>query len=63
MVALMLWALLSSMVLIYGAAIAAQLEAVRSGDAGPQDAEKVAESEPVSHQQSEEHPPQPVGAR
>jgi len=48
MVALMLWALLSSMVLIYGAAIAAQLEAVRTGDGRPQDQEKVAESEPDS---------------
>ena len=63
MVALMLWALLSSMVLIYGAAIAAQLEAVRSGDAGPQDAEKVAESEPVSVQESEEDSRPRVGAR
>ena len=46
MVALMLWAMLSSMALFYGAAVAAQLEAVRAGRAEPQDEEKVAESEP-----------------
>ena len=46
MVALLLWALLSSTVLIYGAAVAAQLEAVRCGGEGPQDPEKVASSEP-----------------
>jgi len=45
-VALLLWTLLSSVVLIYGAAVAAQLEAVRSGASAPQDEEKVAESEP-----------------
>lgn len=48
MVALMLWAMVSSTVLIYGAAIAAQLEAVRSGDGRPQDGDKVARSEPGS---------------
>jgi YihY family inner membrane protein len=47
MVALMMWALLSSMVFIYGAAVAAQLEAVRSGAREPQDQEKVDESEPL----------------
>ena len=47
MVALMIWSVLSSMVLIYGAAVAAQLEAVRSGHGGPQDQEKVDESEPL----------------
>ncbi|HVM67665.1 MAG TPA: YihY/virulence factor BrkB family protein [Acidimicrobiales bacterium] len=45
-VALLLWTLCSSIVLIYGAAVAAQLEAVRAGASEPQDAEKVAESEP-----------------
>ena len=46
MVALLLWALLSSVAIFFGAAVAAQLEAVRAGAAAPQDAEKVAESEP-----------------
>lgn len=45
-VALMLWALLSSISLLYGAAVAAQLEAVRAHAATPQDAQKVAASEP-----------------
>jgi YihY family inner membrane protein len=58
MVALMLWAVLSSMVVIYGAAIAAQLEAVRSGAREPQDSEKVTESEPMGDRAQ-----QPVGAR
>ncbi len=46
MVALLLWAFLSSVAILFGAAVAAQLEAVRAGAAAPQDAEKVAESEP-----------------
>ncbi len=46
MVALLMWAVLSSTVLIYGAAVAAQLEAVRSDEPEPQDQEKVDESEP-----------------
>jgi YihY family inner membrane protein len=46
MVALLIWALLSAIAILYGAAIAAQLEAVRAGAATPQDAEKVVESEP-----------------
>ncbi len=58
MVALMSWAMLSSTVVIYGAAIAAQLEAVRSGEREPQDSEKVAESEPL-----DDRAQQPVGAR
>ena len=41
-VALLLWALLSSVVVLFGAAVAAQLEAVRAGAAEPQDEEKVA---------------------
>jgi YihY family inner membrane protein len=45
-VALMLWALLMSVSLFFGAAVAAQLEAVRSQAAQPQDPAKVAESEP-----------------
>jgi uncharacterized BrkB/YihY/UPF0761 family membrane protein len=59
MVALMLWALLSSMALIYGSAVAAQLEAVRTGDSGPQDHEKVAESEPDD---ASARRPEPVGS-
>lgn len=44
-VALMLWALLASIALLLGAAIAAQLEAVRAGSATPQSPEKVHASE------------------
>ena len=47
-VALQLWALLSAMAVLYGGAVAAQLEAVRSGARKPQDAAKVADSEPES---------------
>lgn len=46
MIALLLWSLLSSIAVFFGASIAAQLEAVRAGAATPQDAHKVAESEP-----------------
>jgi len=46
MVALLLWSLLSSIALFYGAALAAQLEAVRADAAAPQDMQKVAASEP-----------------
>ena len=45
-VALCLWALLSSIALLYGASVNAQLEAVRAQASAPQDQEKVAESEP-----------------
>jgi uncharacterized BrkB/YihY/UPF0761 family membrane protein len=51
LVALMLWALLSAIAMFFGAAVAAQLEAIRGGDPGPQDAEKVVESEPVTESQ------------
>ncbi len=44
-VALLLWSLLSSIALLFGAAIAAQLESVRAGEPEPQDAAKVAHSE------------------
>ncbi len=47
-VALMMWSLLSSIALLYGAALTAQLEAVRAGQRAPQDSEKVAESDPAS---------------
>lgn len=58
MVALMMWAVLSSTVLIYGAAVAAQLEAVRSDEPEPQDQEKVDESEPL-----DEKAPVPLAAK
>ncbi len=41
-VALMVWALLSAISLLYGASVAAQLEAVRSGDPAVQDPRKAA---------------------
>lgn len=47
-VALLMWSLLSNIALLYGAALAAQLEAVRAGQRAPQDPQKVAESDPVS---------------
>ena len=46
LVALLLWALLSSMALFFGAAVAAQLEGVRAGASSPQDQTKVEASEP-----------------
>lgn len=45
-VALMMWSLLTSISLFFGAAAAAQLEAVRANAAAPQDQAKVAHSEP-----------------
>ncbi len=45
-VALLLWSLLSSIALLYGAAIAAQLESVRAGEPEPQDEDKAEQSEP-----------------
>jgi YihY family inner membrane protein len=47
-VALLVWSLLSSISLFYGAAVAAQLEALRTGVSPPQDAKKVAQSDPAS---------------
>jgi YihY family inner membrane protein len=47
LVALQLWALLSAMAVLYGGAVAAQLEAVRAGRHTPQDPDKVADSEPA----------------
>jgi uncharacterized BrkB/YihY/UPF0761 family membrane protein len=41
MMALLLWALLSSIAILLGAAIAVQLEAVRAGAAEPRDERKV----------------------
>lgn len=57
-VALMLWALLSAIALLYGAAVAAQLEAVREGHGEPQDEIKVEQSEPDAEPQRV-----PAGAR
>ena|SRR2546423_4248531 len=45
-VALLIWALLSSISLLFGGAVAAQLEAVRAGVTEPQDEAKVEHSEP-----------------
>jgi YihY family inner membrane protein len=45
-VALLLWAFLAATALLFGAATAAQLEAVRAGSRQPQDEEKVEHSEP-----------------
>jgi hypothetical protein len=42
----LLWALLAAIALLFGGAVAAQLEAVRAGVREPQDAEKVERSEP-----------------
>ena len=44
--ALLIWALLSSMALFFGASVAAQLEGVRAQAASPQDERKVEASEP-----------------
>jgi YihY family inner membrane protein len=52
LIALLLWCLLSAIALLLGAAVAAQLESVRTGEPAPQDAEKVAESEPDAYQTS-----------
>ena len=46
-VALLVWSLLSSVALLYGAAVAAQLEAVRTANPAPQDMGKVVESDPT----------------
>ena len=53
MVALLIWALLSAIAILYGAAVAAQLEAVRAGVEAPQDEVKVLDSEPAAS--SEDH--------
>jgi uncharacterized BrkB/YihY/UPF0761 family membrane protein len=52
-VALLLWSLLSAVAVLYGGAVAAQLEAVRSGVREPQDREKVDHSEPASKPEAE----------
>jgi YihY family inner membrane protein len=43
MIALLLWALLSSIAILFGAALAAQLEAVRAGVSSPRDEAKIEE--------------------
>jgi YihY family inner membrane protein len=50
-VALLLWSLCSAIAILFGAAVAAQLEAVRAGERPPQDREKVEHSEPASEEQ------------
>jgi YihY family inner membrane protein len=47
-IGVMLWANLSCVVLFYGIAFAAELEAVRAGDGTPRSAAKVIESDPTS---------------
>jgi YihY family inner membrane protein len=47
-IALLVWSLLSSISMFYGAAVAAQLEALRTGEPTPQDAQKVVDSDPAS---------------
>ena len=47
-VALLFWCLLSSIAVYFGAALAAQLEAVRAGEPGPQDVHKVTEANRAS---------------
>jgi YihY family inner membrane protein len=49
-VALLLWSLLSAVAVLFGGAVAAQLEAIRAGARKPQDAEKVEHSEPDTEQ-------------
>ena len=46
-VALQLWALLSSIALFFGGALTAQLEGIRAGAREPQDDHKVEDSEPI----------------
>jgi uncharacterized BrkB/YihY/UPF0761 family membrane protein len=50
LVALLLWALLAAIALMFGGATAAQLEAVRAGAARPQDRQKVEHSDPEPSQ-------------
>jgi YihY family inner membrane protein len=46
LIALLLWALLSSISILLGGAVTAQLEAVRAGTSAPQDEQKIEHSEP-----------------
>lgn len=56
LVALLFWALLSTVALLYGAAVNAQLEAVRAHASAPQDQEKVSESEPSASEPGSSEP-------
>ncbi len=56
LVALLIWALLSTIALLYGAAVNAQLEAVRAHASTPQDQEKVSESEPSATEPASSEP-------
>jgi YihY family inner membrane protein len=49
MMALLLWALLSSIAILFGAALAVQLEAVRAGAGAPRDERKVALDDAPAH--------------
>jgi uncharacterized BrkB/YihY/UPF0761 family membrane protein len=53
MVALLLWSLFSAIAVLFGGAVAAQLEAVRAGVREPQDQAKVEHSEPASEHHAE----------
>lgn len=53
-IGLLVWCFLSSIALLYGAAVAAQLEAQRTLDPAPQDSAKVADSEPATSTSDEE---------
>jgi YihY family inner membrane protein len=53
-VALLLWSLFSAIAILFGAAVAAQLEATRAGVRAPQDPEKIEHSEP------DEDPKRPI---
>jgi YihY family inner membrane protein len=59
-VGLLLWALLSSIGMLFGASVAAQLEAVRAGRPQPQDEVKVARAEPGSAQPAGSPAPAPA---
>jgi len=51
-VALAMWSLFSSLAILYGAAVSAQLESVRAGQRWPNDARKELESEPARDRDS-----------
>ena len=56
-IALALWAYATSIALLVGAALAAQLEAVRASAAAPRSVAKIAESEPRHATVFDESPP------
>jgi uncharacterized BrkB/YihY/UPF0761 family membrane protein len=56
MIALLLWTFLAAVAVLYGAAVAAQLEAVRAGEHEPQDEQKVADSEPDAPRGRDDRP-------